>query len=131
MNPSRPYLSQVAFRSTMLLSTTVMLGALAVFALTSCHGSTSTDFWSSVSAANSNALKLAKAVRARALKTHKFDDNVEDYAKDFGGAIPLNPCVGDVAPGYSIMVTGNSAIVTANVGTKCGRWSPMVQSLTL
>jgi len=80
--------------------------------------------------ANSNARALATAVQSRAISTGAYDSKLTDYAKDFGGYIPVNPCTG-TATGYTITMHKETADVFANAGTKCGTWTPMHFSLTL
>lgn len=81
-------------------------------------------------AANTNARALATAVQGKAIQTGKYDTNLEDYAVDMGGAIPLNPCTG-TNTGYNITSTDTTATVAAQAGSNCGSWTPMVFSLTL
>jgi|GEM_PF-2360409 len=77
--------------------------------------------------------KFADAVMARALKTGSFDNsNMGSYAKELGGAIPVNPCTGTMT-GYTMTVSKDkkSASVAASKGLNCGVWTPKVYTLKL
>ncbi len=80
--------------------------------------------------ANTNARALATAVQGKGITDGKYDVNLEDYATDLGGSIPVNPCTG-TATGYTITSTKTTATVAASAGTRCGTWTPITYSLTL
>ena len=80
--------------------------------------------------ANKNARALAMAVQGRAVSAGSYDGKLADYAADFGGSIPINPCTGN-SDGYVIQAQRFNATVSAAVGAKCGTWTPVMYSLTL
>lgn len=83
-------------------------------------------------AANTSARALATVVQFRAIKKNKYDSVLSSFAKDLGGTLPINPCTG-TKTGFTIVVQdkGKTATVSANQGTKCGEWTPIVFRLTL
>jgi len=110
-----------------LLVVVLTLGTLTSIALPSYLTSVT---GSREGTANANARAIASAVQARAKATNAYDTTLADYAVDLGGAIPLNPCTGTTI-GYTIISTGTSATVTAQVGANCDAWTPATFSLSL
>jgi hypothetical protein len=80
--------------------------------------------------ANINARALATCVQGNAISNNKYDTKLADYAADLGGSIPINPCTG-TSTGYMIIARDTTATVCAKPGTHCGKWMPLVFSLTL
>ena len=82
--------------------------------------------------ADKNARALATAVQAKGVHDGKYSNTMTDYAKDFGGTLPINPCTGTWT-GYAMVVLkgGKSAVVCASRGSKCGKWSPREIKLKL
>ena len=76
--------------------------------------------------------EFAKYVQAHAVKVGKYGGMMTDYAVDFGGQIPINPCTG-TRTGYTRAVSedGKTASVAAMAGYKCGQWTPKVYRLAL
>ena len=111
----------------------IFTAAFAIGILPGCGPSAQENFANEMKA-NRTAADLARAVQAKAEQSGEYDDNVNDYLKDFGGTMPMNPCTGPLTPGYTIMkVTDKdpSAVVMALTGSKCGIWGPLAYSLTL
>jgi len=108
-----------------LLVVVLILGILTAIALPSYLSSVNA---SRQGAANTNARALATSVQAKAIVAGTYDTTLADYATDMGGAIPLNPCTG-TNTGYTITFSGTQATVTAQAGTNCGTWTPIVYTL--
>jgi len=108
-----------------LLVVVLILGILTAIALPSYLSSVNA---SREGAANTNARALASSVQAKAITAGSYDTTLADYATDMGGAIPLNPCTGTTT-GYTITDTGTTCTVTAQAGSNCGTWTPLVFTL--
>jgi len=82
--------------------------------------------------ADMNAKAFASFATAHAVKSGKYENVMTDYAKDFGGKIPINPCTG-TRTGYAMVVFNGrqEAMVAASAGNNCGKWVPKVYRLTL
>lgn len=82
--------------------------------------------------ADTNARSFARFAQAHALKSGKYQNIMTDYAKDFGGEIPLNPWT-DTTTGYTMAVFDNAkqASIAASAGIYCGKWTPKVYRLSL
>ena len=109
-----------------LLVVILILGILTAIALPTYFNTVLT---SQQGTANANARALASVVQSRAVTTGSYDATVADYATDMGGSIPVNPCTGS-SSGYSIIVSGSTARVSASAGTSCGTWAPQVFNLS-